>query len=125
MNRLQLRHIVCPMDLWPLSMNSLEWANAIARARRAELRALHVVVTAGLVTPENLGSLERSDIMMKLRQALIAIDPEGARTGAAIRQGDPGTQILKFARSLPADMVVMGAAGAERRSLPTHTRGAT
>ena len=118
MNRLQLRHILCPMDLSSLSMNSLEWANAIARARSAELRALHVVVTEGLVAPESLGSLERDDMMMKLREALTAIDPENVHTGAAIRKGDPGTQILKFARSLPADVVVMGAAGAERPTRP-------
>lgn len=124
-NRLQLRHILCPMDLSPLYMNSLEWANAIARARRAELRALHVVVTEGLVAPDSLGSLERSDIMMKLREALLATDPENAHTGAAIRQGDPGTQILKFARSLPADLVVMGAAGAERPTRPMGSLTAT
>jgi nucleotide-binding universal stress UspA family protein len=118
MNRLQLRHILCPMDLSSLSMNSLEWANAMARARSAELRALHVVVTEGLVDPENLGSLERDDMMMKLREALTAIDPENVHTGAAIRKGDPGTEILKFARSLPADVVVMGAAGAERPARP-------
>ena len=125
MNRLQLRHILCPMDLSPLSMNSLEWANAIARARRAELRALHVVVSEGLVAPDSLGSLERRDVMMKLREALIAADPENAHTGAAIRQGDPGTQILKFARSLPADLVVMGAAGAERPTRPMGSLTAT
>jgi nucleotide-binding universal stress UspA family protein len=118
MNRLQLRHILCPMDLSSLSMNSLEWANAIARARSAELRAFHVVVTEGLVAPESLGSLERSEMMMKLREALVATDSENVRTGAAIRQGDPGTEILKFARSLPADVVVMGAAGAERPTRP-------
>jgi len=125
MNRLPLRHILCPMDLSPLSMNSLEWANAIARARRAELRALHVVVTEGLVAPDSLGSLERSDMMMKLRDALIATDSENAHTGAAIRQGDPGTQVLKFAKSLPADVVVMGAAGAERPTRPMGSLTAT
>ena len=52
MNRLPLRHILCPMDLSSLSMNALGWANAIARARSAELRALHVVVTGGLAAPE-------------------------------------------------------------------------
>ena len=125
MNRLPLRHILCPMDLSPSSMNSLEWANAIARARRAELRALHVVVTDGLATPESLGSLNRSDTMMKLREALVATDPENTHTGAAIRQGDPGTEILKFAKSLPADIVVMGAAGAERRAGPMGSLTAT
>lgn len=118
MNRLQLRHILCPMDLSSLSMNSLEWANAMARARGAELRALHVVVTEGLVATESLGSLERDDMMMKVREALAAIDPENIHTGAAIRKGEPGTEILKFARSLPADIVVMGAAGAERPTRP-------
>jgi len=106
------------MDLSSLSMNSLEWANAMARARGAELRALHVVVTEGLVATESLGSLERDDMMMKVREALAAIDPENIHTGAAIRKGEPGTEILKFARSLPADIVVMGAAGAERPTRP-------
>jgi nucleotide-binding universal stress UspA family protein len=125
MKRLQLRHILCPMDLSPLSLTALEWANAIARARRSELRALHVVVTDGLVAPEGLGSRERSDIMLKLREALVATDPENTHTGAAIRQGDPGTQILQFARSLPADVVVMGAAGAERPARPMSSLTAT
>ena len=106
-------------------MNSLEWANAIARARSAELRAFHVVVTGGLVAPEGLGSLERGDMMKKLREALIATDSENVHTGAAVRQGDPGTQILKFAKSVPADMVVMGAAGAERPTRPMGSVTAT
>jgi nucleotide-binding universal stress UspA family protein len=113
------------MNLSSWSMNSLEWANAIARARHAELRAVHVVVAEGLVAPDNLGSLERSDMMMKLREALIATDSENAQTGAAIRQGDPATQILQFARSLPADVVVMGAAGAERPARPMGSLTAT
>ena len=125
MNRLQLRHILCPMDLSPLSMNSLKWANAIARARRAELRALHVAVTDGLSTSGSLGPLERSDMMTKLREALIATDPDNTHIGAAIRQGDPGTEILKFARSLPADIVVMGAAGTERPTRPMGSLTAT
>ena len=34
MNRLQLRHVLCPMDLSSPSMNSLEWATR-SRAREA------------------------------------------------------------------------------------------
>jgi nucleotide-binding universal stress UspA family protein len=113
------------MDLSSLSMNSLEWANAVARARSAELRALHVVVTGGLAAPENLGALERGDLMKTLREALITIDPENVHTGAAVRQGDPGTQILRFARSLHADVIVMGAAGAERPTRPIGSVTAT
>jgi nucleotide-binding universal stress UspA family protein len=43
MNVLQIRHVLCPMDLSPISVNALEWANAIARVRSTELRMLHVV----------------------------------------------------------------------------------
>jgi hypothetical protein len=32
MNRLQLRHILCPMDLSPMSMNALHWANSMAQS---------------------------------------------------------------------------------------------
>ena len=117
MNRLQLRNVLCPMDLSSPSMNSLEWATAIARARSAELTAFHVVVTEGLV-PEGLGSGERGDMVKKLKGALVASDPGDVHTGAVIGQGDPGTQILEFARSLPADVVVMGAAGAQRLTRP-------
>jgi nucleotide-binding universal stress UspA family protein len=125
MNRLTLRHILCPMDLSALSMNSLTWANAVARARGAELRAFHVVVTTGIVAPERLGSLERGAMMTKLREALVTVDSENRLTGAAVRQGDPGTQILRFAKSISADVIVMGAAGAERPTRPIGSVTAT
>jgi nucleotide-binding universal stress UspA family protein len=118
MNRLQLRHILCPIDLSPPSMNSLEWANALARARSAELTAFHVVITEGLVAPDNLSSPEHGDMMKKLQSGLVASDSANVHTRAVIRQGDPGTQILELARSLPANVVVMGAAGAERPTRP-------
>ena len=125
MNRLALRHILCPMDLSSLSMNALDWANAMARARSAALRAFHVVVTTDLASAEGLPSIDHADMMTKLRDALSAIDSENAQTGAAVRQGDPGTQILEFARALPADVIVMGAAGAERPARPIGSVTAT
>jgi len=125
MNRLPIRHVLCPMDLSPLSMNSLEWANAIARARKAELRAFHVVVPGGLVVGEGFGSADRGELMTKLREALITVDSENAHTGAAVRQGDPGIQILQFAESMRADVIVMGAAGAERPTRPMGSVTAT
>lgn len=125
MNRLPIRHVLCPMDLSSLSMNSLEWANAVARARNAELRAFHVVVADGVVAPEGLGAIERADMMTKLREALSTVDSENAHTGAAVRQGDPGTQILRFAKSVSADVIVMGAAGAERPMRPMGSVTAT
>jgi nucleotide-binding universal stress UspA family protein len=77
------------------------------------------------VAPEALGSLERADMITKLREALITVDSENVHTGAAVRQGDPGTQILRFAKSVRADVIVMGAAGAERPMRPIGSVTAT
>lgn len=125
MNRLPLRQILCPMDLSIPSMNSLDWANAIARARDAELKAFHVVVTTGLALPKGVGARERADMMLKLRSVLRTIAPENSRVGAAVRQGDPGSQIVQYARSGPADLIVMAAAGSERPVRPIGSVTAT
>jgi len=118
MNALQIRLVLCPMDLSPISLNALEWANAVARARSAELRMLHVVAPGGIVPAGGLGFGDRDDMMSRLRGAQRAIDPDNRLVGAAIKQGDPGGQILQFARSMSAGVIVMGAAGAERPSRP-------
>jgi nucleotide-binding universal stress UspA family protein len=125
MNRLQLGHVLCPTDLSPLSANALEWASTVARARAADLRALHVIVVDGVVPPEDLGFGERDEMMRQLREALAGIDSGNRLTGAAVRQGDPGHQILQYAKSIAADLIVMGAAGAERPSRPMGSVAAT
>jgi nucleotide-binding universal stress UspA family protein len=118
LNALPIGHVLCPMDLSPISLNALEWANAVARARNAELRMLHVVATEGIVATDHLGFTDRENMIGTLRGTLERMDPENRQVGAAIRQGDPGNQILQFARSMPADLIVMGAAGAERPERP-------
>jgi nucleotide-binding universal stress UspA family protein len=124
-NALAIRHVLCPMDLSPMSINALEWANAIACARRAELRMLHVVSPDGIVAEEAVGAAERERIITALRGALDRVEPGHRHAGAAIRQGDPGSRILHFARRLPADLIVMGAAGAERPERPIGSVTAT
>jgi nucleotide-binding universal stress UspA family protein len=108
-----------------MSMNSLSWASAVARALSAELRAYHVVATTGLTRPACLSAREHDDVMMKLREALSTIDSEHPHVGAAVRQGDSGSEIVQFARSLPADVIVMGAAGSDRPDRPIGSVTAT
>ena len=72
----------------------------------------------GVATPGGLGSLERQALMSRLRTSLAEAAPSYDRVGAAVRQGDPGTQILRFARAMPADVIVMGAPGADRPERP-------
>jgi len=118
MRRLNLRHILCPLDVSSLESAALTVAGAIARARRAELRALHVVASEAAEMSARLGSLERQALMSRLRTRLAETAPSYDRVGAAVRQGDPATQILRFARTMPADLIVMGAPGADRPERP-------
>ena len=118
MKKLNLRHILCPIDFSPLPSASLAAGSAFARARDAELRALHVMPSEGAAVPAGLGSLERQELMSRLRASLDEAAPSYDLVGAAVRQGDPATEILRFARAMPADSIVMGAPGADRPERP-------
>jgi nucleotide-binding universal stress UspA family protein len=56
--------------------------------------------------------------MSRLRASLMEAAPSYDLVGAAVRQGDPGTQILRFARTLPADLIVAGGPRADRPERP-------
>ena len=118
MNRLNLRRVLCPIDFSLLSRVSLATASAIARARKAELKAVHVVPSEGVAVPASLGSLDHQALMSQLRQCLAEAAPAYDRIGAAARHGDPATEILRFARAMPADLIVMGAPGVDRPERP-------
>lgn len=118
MRRLDLRNIVCPIDLSAQSRWSLAYAIALARAHNAELRALHVVAGEGPAAARGLDFAERERLMQTLRESLADADPAHDLIGAAVRHGDPGTEILRFARTMDADVVVMGAPGADRPERP-------
>lgn len=122
MKRLELRHILCPIDFSPLSAGLLATASAMARARHAELRAFHVVPAEGPGSPED--SIPHQTLMSQLRTHLAEADPTYELIGAAVRHGDPATHILRFARSLPADVIVIGAPGADRPERPVGPVGA-
>ncbi|HKE88607.1 MAG TPA: universal stress protein [Vicinamibacterales bacterium] len=114
MKRLELGHIVCPIDLSGQFQSSVTYATAIARAHKAELRAVHVVSSEGVASSEGVSALEHERLMEQLRECLLETNSAYEFIGAAVRQGDPGTQILDFARRLRANLIVMGAPGAER-----------
>jgi nucleotide-binding universal stress UspA family protein len=113
------------MDLSPMSLNALEWANAMAKPRRAELRLIHVMAPERIVPAEGLGFAERDDMIARLRDAMTRIDPGNHLVGAAIKQGDPGGTILQFARSTSTGLIVMGAAGGQRPDRPIGSVTAT
>src|SRR5581483_52930 len=112
--RLDLRHVVCPIDLSGQFESSVQYAIAIARAHNADLRAVHVVPTEGAERPHALDSLTRDVLMRELREALGRGDAAHDLVGGAVRAGDPATEILQYARALHANVIVLGAPGADR-----------
>lgn len=118
MRTLELRRILCPIDFSSITPSSMTTASAMARARKAELRALHVMPSEGAAVPAGIGSLEQQAFMARLRTILAEAAPAYDRVGAAVRRGDPGTQILHLARAMPADLIVIGAPGADRPERP-------
>jgi len=56
--------------------------------------------------------------MLKLKEWLDEVTSPDQLVGSAVRHGDPATEILKFARALPADMIVAAAAGVDPRKRP-------
>jgi nucleotide-binding universal stress UspA family protein len=110
--------VLCPVDVSSATSGALRVASAVARARHAELRALHVVPTEAAATPSSLGALERQALMSRLRTSLGEVASSYDLVGAAVRKGDPAIQILRLARSMPADLIVMGAPGADRPERP-------
>ena len=52
--------------------------------------------------------------MSRLRTSLARAAPSYELVGAAVRQGDPALQILRFARTSRADVIVISAPGASR-----------
>ena len=85
MKRLDLRHIVCAVDLPGQLSSTLALTIAIARARKAELRALHVVTSEGASGPD--AHVRRASIMRQLRESLAEADPNHDLVGAAVRAG--------------------------------------
>jgi nucleotide-binding universal stress UspA family protein len=118
MRRLPLRRVVCPVDFSPLTSPCLNLASAIARARRAELRALYVKPSEGAGAAARLDFVEEQALMSRLRTRLAAAARSYEMAGAAVRQGDPGLQILRFARTSRANLIVLGAPGASRPERP-------
>jgi nucleotide-binding universal stress UspA family protein len=83
-------------------------ACAIAREHHAELRFLHVLETRGRPFERMLDSVRHAELMDRLRTFMESADG-GGLLGAAVREGEPASEILHAARTGGADLIVIGA----------------
>ena len=113
-----IKRILCPVDFSEASRHAIEHALAIARWSKASVSALHVYRPSDGSSESQLRSDERAcDVTPTQLRANTAAwveeaSPHGVVLDVLSRTGQPVHEILDLARSLPADMIVMGTHGA-------------
>jgi nucleotide-binding universal stress UspA family protein len=115
----EIRHILCPVDLSDISRHAVNHAAVLARWYEAALTVLHVHAPILMATPDfavvgpyrppPLTMEERNDIRARV---LECFSPPGFNVDVRIESGPPAQRILESARSLPADLIVIGTHGA-------------
>lgn len=116
------RRILCPTDFSSFSRHALAYAIALARPVGGEITLLHVLLLPlpsidaddepDWMPPE---PSPRSELLQRLRRFAEPADAAGIATRLVLRDGIPGDEIVRAARSLEADLIVMGSHG--RRGL--------
>jgi nucleotide-binding universal stress UspA family protein len=116
----EFKHILCPVDFSDASRHALDQAIAIAGWYEAHVTGLHVIAPAFAFEPPMLFA-ERGNLNalgVDIDQVRTRLDDWMAPAIAArvpfetgICEGRPAESVLAFARSLPADLIVMGTHG--------------
>jgi universal stress protein A len=114
------RKILCPIDFSEHSFEALEVALKVVQQNDAKLYFLNVApVPAGAagfqpvpMDPYPFAEKDRKEQLVKLARQRI---PATVRYETLVTSGDPAEQVLNAARSLEADLIVMGTHG--RRGL--------
>ena len=116
---IELRRILCPSDLSGYSARALAQARRIAERRGSSLTVLHVIPTtvptaggfAAFTNPALLYPDVREHALSALRRSVERTGPARLPAEVEVREGVPAEEILKRARDLPADLLVIGTHG--------------
>lgn len=120
---ISFNRILVPVDFSDCSLEAVEYAALMAQRHSASLTLLHVLepVSYGLdFTLLQSGKREemRERLTARLGDMTQALVEAKIQTGSLVRGGTPFESILDSARTIPADLIVMGTHG--RRGL-SHT----
>ena len=114
------RRILHPSDFSRASGAAFKKAVELAKASRGELTLVHVlgpivpIAGDGYVSPkmyEEIAASNRSWAQKELDKLVTKAKASGVRAKAAVLEGAAYDQIVRFARSRHADLVVMGTHG--------------
>jgi nucleotide-binding universal stress UspA family protein len=117
--RVVVDRIVCPVDFSETSRAALRYAVALAKCHEAEIHALHVVDVALTAGSAELSwdyiraarAEARVELRGRLQEFLAPAEAVGVLAKADVHEGFAVEQILDYAATARADMIVMGTRG--------------
>jgi nucleotide-binding universal stress UspA family protein len=118
----KIRRILCPVDFSEASAAAIEYALDLAADTKAEVRLVHVYQSPvyALADGEIVGGRDLAvQIGKQLQGELDALEKKYTRRGAKLAtklatrlvEGVPYVEIVRIAKELMADMIVMGTHG--------------
>jgi nucleotide-binding universal stress UspA family protein len=116
----EFKRILCPIDFSDASNHALDHAVAIAGWYESHITALHVIAPSFTFEPPilfaergNLKALavDRDELRRRLDNCLSPATAARVPSEACVVEGQPADCVLAHARSLPADLIVMGSHG--------------
>ncbi|PYR52148.1 MAG: hypothetical protein DMF89_03580 [Acidobacteria bacterium] len=119
---LEIRQILCPIDFSEVSRHALDHARVFAGWYRARVTALHVRNPAFLQNPPLLfaeappgggtAETDREYLEGQLRDWVGSLKTAGIETDVLVDEHyNPSARIVDHAKTLPADLIVMGTHG--------------
>ena len=113
---MKIRSILCPTDFSEFSARALEHAVLLASRYGAELTLAHVYPLMAVMSGDAvyfpsglpLDDGTRARLRVALESAAEPARAAGVRTSLAVLEGDPSEEILRRARTVPTDLIVMG-----------------
>lgn len=116
---MQVKQILVPVDFSDPSQHALGWACELARRYGADITLLNVypvpgyVLPDGFVTagPEVLGEVEAKTKASLQEWAIVAAGEGAPQVEVATAIGQASTEIIRWAKEHPVDLIVMGAHG--------------
>jgi nucleotide-binding universal stress UspA family protein len=113
---MDIKRILCPIDLSEASAHSVEQAVVLAGYYKAAITALHVITPVALAVAGTAASAAEVGELDRVRrlttEEFAATAARGVGLDVLVEVGRPAGVILERAASLPADLIVMGTHGA-------------
>ena len=115
----EIKRILCPVDLSEVSRHAMDHAGALARWYEAEIAALHVFTvplpyapTPGMAEAyPPLPPPQPEEIAEGVRRFYGFSEDQNPRVKMIVAEGTPSKEIVRHAETLPADLLVMGTHG--------------